>query len=137
MLCGVLSRPLSTEQPLKAIDIHFAILPAIKDVYPTEAIMGFAGGPGQSAIELAGQFNQLLRQAREKRDIILIDQRGTGRSHQLKCDGEDLITQYKFNDTEKPSSQLLLEETNKCKATIDTSLNGSKSIDGALLKSLR
>ena len=48
-----------------------------------------AGGPGTSAVDLytssAGPFDRVRRD----RDIILVDQRGTGRSHRLDCDYGD------------------------------------------------
>jgi pimeloyl-ACP methyl ester carboxylesterase len=48
----------------------------------------FAGGPGQSAIELAPQVASLLARLSNRRDIVLIDQRGTGRSAPLSCDAD-------------------------------------------------
>ena len=45
-----------------------------------------AGGPGQAAIEYAPLLESAFRRVNETRDILLIDQRGTGRSHPLQCD---------------------------------------------------
>ena len=44
-----------------------------------------AGGPGQSASALA-PFAARLNEVRRKRDVILVDQRGTGRSSPLDCE---------------------------------------------------
>ncbi len=46
----------------------------------------FAGGPGQSAISLAGSVSRLIARVSNRRDLVLIDQRGTGRSAPLQCD---------------------------------------------------
>jgi pimeloyl-ACP methyl ester carboxylesterase len=45
----------------------------------------FAGGPGQSALALGGPVSGLLARLQNRRDIVLIDQRGTGRSAPLQC----------------------------------------------------
>ena len=44
-----------------------------------------AGGPGQSAIEAFPAMISLLFQIHEDRDIVLVDQRGTGKSNPLQC----------------------------------------------------
>ena len=41
--------------------------------------MFLAGGPGQAAVELATGLNRVFREVRKTRDIILVDQRGTGK----------------------------------------------------------
>ena len=81
LLCGSIKQPVSDNPADGEIDIHFAIIPAIKPSKPDEAVLGFAGGPGQSATELAAIFDRNLRFARESRDILLVDQRGTGKSN--------------------------------------------------------
>ena len=48
-----------------------------------------AGGPGQAATELAAQINAGLREVRRQRDIVLVDQRGTGKSNPLTCTDAD------------------------------------------------
>ena len=85
-LCGVLQRPLVAAQPGGIhIDIHYAVLPALARNRLPDPVLFFAGGPGQSAIDLAGSVTRLLARLSYRRDIILIDQRGTGRSAPLLC----------------------------------------------------
>jgi pimeloyl-ACP methyl ester carboxylesterase len=50
-----------------------------------EAVFLFAGGPGQAATDLVGVVRQLL-EIRQTRDVVFVDQRGTGGSHRLDCD---------------------------------------------------
>lgn len=84
--CGVVARALDPAQPRGVhIDVHFAVLPALARNKLDDPVFFFAGGPGQSAIDLAGPVSQLLGKAGQRRDIVLIDQRGTGRSAPLKC----------------------------------------------------
>ncbi|MEM9387729.1 MAG: alpha/beta fold hydrolase [Pseudomonadota bacterium] len=50
-------------------------------------LMILAGGPGQAAASHYGALvRSSLRQANTNRDLILVDQRGTGRSHPLECE---------------------------------------------------
>jgi pimeloyl-ACP methyl ester carboxylesterase len=51
----------------------------------TQAIVGLAGGPGQSATPFAEDFAQSLSSALQTRDLIVFDQRGTGTSGALSC----------------------------------------------------
>ena len=78
----------------RRIGLNIAWLPATGAAGGTnDPVFFFAGGPGQAATTLAWQINQSLRQVRRQRDLILIDQRGTGGSNPLSCldaDGEPM-----------------------------------------------
>ncbi len=91
-LCGKVERALD---PLQAqgvlIDVHFAVLPALARNKLPDPVFFLAGGPGQSAIDMAGQLSQMLARFGNRRDIVLVDQRGTGRSAALNCE-EDAAT---------------------------------------------
>jgi pimeloyl-ACP methyl ester carboxylesterase len=50
-----------------------------------DAVIALAGGPGQSAIPFAENFAELLGPIISTRDLIVLDQRGTGLSHPLSC----------------------------------------------------
>lgn len=86
-LCGSVQRPLDPGRPDgPTIDVHFAVLPALaRDKLP-DPVFFFAGGPGQSSIELAGPLSAQLARFSNRRDLVFVDQRGTGRSAPLKCD---------------------------------------------------
>jgi pimeloyl-ACP methyl ester carboxylesterase len=84
--CGVLSRPLDPAQPQGTrIDLHYAVIPALARNKHPDPVFFFAGGPGQSAITLAGSAGRLLSRLGQRRDLVFIDQRGTGRSAPLQC----------------------------------------------------
>ena len=88
-LCGSLSRPLDPARPEGVrFDLHFAVLPALARHKKPDPVFFIAGGPGQSAIGLAGPLSQLLGRFGQRRDIVLVDQRGTGRSASLDCGAE-------------------------------------------------
>ncbi|MEO7850999.1 MAG: alpha/beta fold hydrolase, partial [Rubrivivax sp.] len=87
--CGELTRPLDLSQPGgTTIQLHFAVLPALARNHKPDPVFFIAGGPGQSAIELAGPIGRLLGRMGTRRDIVLVDQRGTGRSAPLLCEAQ-------------------------------------------------
>lgn len=116
MLCGSIRRPLHANAPTQdaSIDIHFAVLPAINPLHPQEAVLGFAGGPGQAAFDAAATFVHGLRYARESRDILLVDQRGTGKSGLLQCDSLDLTSQFALDENNLDMAAITRQETALC-----------------------
>lgn len=73
----------------RTLDIELVVLPAVDDSKEPDPIVYFAGGPGQSAIDTAPMIRNIFKDVVSKRDIVLIDQRGMGRSAPLTCDGLD------------------------------------------------
>ncbi|HWM94131.1 MAG TPA: alpha/beta fold hydrolase [Thermoanaerobaculia bacterium] len=51
------------------------------------AVFFLAGGPGEAASESAADLPGALAVLRSRRDLVFVDQRGTGRSHALTCPG--------------------------------------------------
>ncbi len=91
-LCGSISRALDPAQPGGVhIDVHFAVLPALARRKLPDPVFFFAGGPGQSGIDLAGAMSRQFSRFANRRDVVLIDQRGTGLSAPLTC-GDDKPT---------------------------------------------
>ena len=88
--CGVVKRPLDPAQPQGVlIDVHYAVVPALARHKADDAVFFFAGGPGQSAIDLAGPLAARYGRLNQRRDLVFIDQRGTGLSAPLKCADDD------------------------------------------------
>jgi pimeloyl-ACP methyl ester carboxylesterase len=88
--CGVLQRPLDPARPQGVqIELHFAVLPALARHKADDAVFFFAGGPGQSAIDLAAVLASRFGRLNQRRDLVFVDQRGTGRSAPLKCADDD------------------------------------------------
>ena len=84
--CGVLVRPLDPARPDGVqIDIHYVVVPALARRKLADPVFLLAGGPGQSAIALAPLVAQQMSRLGNRRDLVLIDQRGTGRSAPLMC----------------------------------------------------
>lgn len=86
-LCGTVSRALDpAHEDGVRFELHFAVLPALARHKKPDPVFFLAGGPGQSAIDLAGPVGRMLSRLGQRRDIVLVDQRGTGRSAPLLCD---------------------------------------------------
>jgi pimeloyl-ACP methyl ester carboxylesterase len=87
--CGSVKRALDPARPQGAsIDVHFAVLPALARNKLADPVFFIAGGPGQSAIELAGPLAAQFGRLTNRRDLVFVDQRGTGRSAPLRCDDD-------------------------------------------------
>lgn len=88
--CGVLRRPLDPARPGGVqIDLHYVVVPALARPPAADPVVFFAGGPGQSAIDLAGVLAARQARLNQQRDLVFIDQRGTGRSAPLACADDD------------------------------------------------
>ncbi|MBL8526021.1 MAG: alpha/beta fold hydrolase [Betaproteobacteria bacterium] len=73
----------------RKIDLNIVVLPATARIKEPDPIFLFAGGPGQAASDLAREALAMLGGLNAKRDIVLLDQRGTGKSNGLSCKGAD------------------------------------------------
>ena len=107
--CGVLQRPLDPARPQGVqIDIHYAVVPALARNKAPDAVFLFAGGPGQSAIDLAGALAAMHGRLQQRRDLVFVDQRGTGRSAPLACPDDDARAQLQPQALQDDSAQRLL-----------------------------
>src|SRR6185369_13978761 len=74
----------------------------------------FAGGPGSAATDDASGLAQAFPQILAHRDMLFVDQRGTGGSHPLNC---------KFYDQADPQTYLgyffPLDDVRKCRAELE------------------
>jgi len=68
----------------RKIGLNIVILPALEKVHAPDPIFYLDGGPGAGATRLAPGLAG-FRAIRNKRDLVLVDQRGTGGSNPLDC----------------------------------------------------
>ena len=88
--CGTFSVPENPAQPDgRKIELFVARVPAISLNKAPDPLFLIAGGPGTSAVDLYTSSPAPFDRVRRDRDIILLDQRGTGRSHRLDCEYGD------------------------------------------------
>ena len=69
----------------RRIGLKVIVLPATGSPRASDAIAILAGGPGEAATSEAPYIDAFLPKVREHRDVLLVDQRGTGGSHALEC----------------------------------------------------
>jgi pimeloyl-ACP methyl ester carboxylesterase len=69
----------------RTIDLKIVVLPALGNEPHPDPLFFLAGGPGQGAAEMARLLRELFRRVQADRDIVLVDQRGTGKSNPLNC----------------------------------------------------
>lgn len=74
----------------RTLELNVVVLPA-KGSQVKEPLFFLAGGPGQGATDLAVLALQPFAAVREVRDVVLVDQRGTGSSARIDCpvDGQE------------------------------------------------
>src|SRR5579872_612028 len=83
--CGAIEVPENPDRPgSRKLQIHFAVIPARNGHPLADPIVPLLGGPGEAATE-AGHFLDRLAPMLDHRDLLLVDQRGTGQSGALRC----------------------------------------------------
>jgi pimeloyl-ACP methyl ester carboxylesterase len=97
----------------RKIPLRVVVVPALAASPEPDPLVLLAGGPGQAATEVS--ILQTVDRIHRNRDILLVDQRGTGGSGALKCapDPEDGRLAEKFDDAFRE------EEFQKCLAGYD------------------
>src|SRR6185312_120974 len=85
-LCTTLSVPEDRAHPEgRKIGLHVAWLKARASNPAPDALFFIAGGPGQASTEAFLEESSAFDRIRSERDIVLVDQRGTGGSNRLDC----------------------------------------------------
>ncbi|HEX5872899.1 MAG TPA: alpha/beta hydrolase, partial [Longimicrobium sp.] len=86
--CGTVAVPENRDNPGRMLALNVVVLPARSAAPARHAIAVFGGGPGQAATDM-GWLSEKLAELRGDRDMLFVDQRGTGRSHPLQCQLRD------------------------------------------------
>ena len=125
-LCGTLEVPENRADPGgRSIELAWAVIEARTANPEPDPVFFLAGGPGQSARDIAPLMANALSDVNRTRDLIFLDQRGTGGSNPLECDfGEETFI------TEADLEQIndLLRE---CHRKLDADVRHYTTIDGA------
>jgi pimeloyl-ACP methyl ester carboxylesterase len=84
--CGILKVPEDPARPGGAtIDLSVAVVPALNRRAAAAPLFVLAGGPGQASTDLYASYAGAFARVNRNHDIVLVDQRGTGRSAPLSC----------------------------------------------------
>lgn len=106
--CGELSVPEDPALPQgRRIGLYVARVPAINRRKRPDPLFVLAGGPGMAATTFYTTVAPAFERIHRDRDIVLLDQRGTGRSNALNCAlSDDVVAQA--TDAE------IIAETQRC-----------------------
>lgn len=124
-LCGTLEVAEDPDQPDgRQIELAWAVLDA-RGTPVEDPVFFLAGGPGQSARDTAPIMQRALRDINRTRDLIFLDQRGTGGSNALECDfGSEAF----LDDPDYAELSDLLRE---CQQGLDADVRHYTTLDGA------
>ena len=89
--CGQLAVPENPADPHgRRIELRIAVVPAVSTRKRPDPLFVLAGGPGMAATDFYASVAPVFGPIRRDRDIVLVDQRGTGGSNALDCElGEE------------------------------------------------
>lgn len=129
-LCGTLEVPENRAQSGarpdgRSIELAWAVIEARTADPEPDPVFFLAGGPGQSARDVAPVIANALADVNRTRDLIFLDQRGTGGSNALECgfDEDTFLTEPDLDEIDA-----LLRE---CHAKLDADVRHYTTIDGA------
>src|SRR5438876_10714019 len=78
----------------RTIDLNIAVLPALDQKTKAEPLFDLAGGPGASSADRADFYAGSGKEYRRGRDVVCVDQRGTGQSNRLSIPREKTASYY-------------------------------------------
>ncbi|MER2563716.1 MAG: alpha/beta fold hydrolase [Myxococcaceae bacterium] len=108
--CLALEVPENPDAPTgRKLRIHAAVVAATGIRPLKDPLFIFAGGPGQSATEVAGMVMSLFSSLDARRDLVFVDQRGTGKSAPLGCLDDVKRRPLKDSADDEKNAALLVE----------------------------
>ena len=111
--CGKLMRPLDPTGVVPGeVELKVAVVPALNLTPEPDPVVPIAGGPGQGSIQFYTSYSHAFEGVRRNRDILLVDQRGTGGSSRMDCPVDDDLVEGQY------SIELTIEYTNDCLAQL-------------------
>jgi len=96
--CGTFEQredPSNPDSPM--LELNFAVVPALSLEPEVDPFVPIAGGPGQSTIQFYAGYAHAFERVRRKRDILLLDQRGTGKSAPMQCESDEDVIEGRFS----------------------------------------
>lgn len=88
--CGTVDRPVDPAAPTGATLALRVVVFEAREAARQRPLYFFAGGPGQAATEAFGPLIGVFDDLGRDRDLVLVDQRGTGSSAPLDCEMDEL-----------------------------------------------
>jgi pimeloyl-ACP methyl ester carboxylesterase len=117
--CGQLKVAENPQDPNgRQIVLRVARIPAVNRRKQPDPLFVLAGGPGAAASDFYAGVAAVFARIQRDRDIVLVDQRGTGGSNRLDCPGGDDVN-YRASDAE------IKARARQCLATLATQANAA------------
>jgi pimeloyl-ACP methyl ester carboxylesterase len=105
--CGYLTVPENRKSPQgRQLKLFVARVPALARNHASDPLFVLAGGPGLGASTFYTGVASAFARTRRDHDIVIVDQRGTGKSHPLNCTVDD----EQLWDTGEASTARLMRE---------------------------
>lgn len=95
----------------RKLHLNVVVLPALGPARQPDPVVYLAGGPGEATSENAGFFDSGLRR---ERDLVFVDQRGTGKPDQLDCELGRPGDLQSYLDTQFP-----VDAVRRCRAELE------------------
>ncbi len=111
--CGTLQVAENPDEPDgRQLGLFVARIPALSPEPAADALTIINGGPGASSVSLYVDLQHAFASVLRERDIVLLDQRGTGRSGALDCPMlESAVDTY--------AEDLVMQATRQCLESLD------------------
>ena len=90
------------------IDLNVVVYPGLSRDPQPDPLFVLVGGPGQGAAQLSEPLAEMFREVRRDRDLVFVDQRGTGESNGLPCEADTDDLQAAF------SMEFAVESLRRC-----------------------
>jgi pimeloyl-ACP methyl ester carboxylesterase len=111
--CTRITVPEDPQRPAgRQLQLFVARIPALSRQAAAEPLFILAGGPGLGASTFYSSAAPVFARVRRRHDIIIVDQRGTGRSHPLLCQFDE---QQMWDAGEEQTARVMRE----CRATLE------------------
>ena len=98
----------------RKISLNIVVLPAKTSEIEPDPLVFLAGGGVVPATSYAGYFSKAFSDLRQHRDILLIDQRGTGKSNPLECDLDTDPANAEYRDDAR-----FVDAVRRCRAKVE------------------
>lgn len=115
--CTEIEVPEDYAQPAgRRLRLHVARVAALSRNRQPDPVVILAGGPGLGASVFYPGVAPYLARIRRDRDLIIIDQRGTGRSHPLDCQFDE---QQMWSANDEETARVMAECLERLSAEVD------------------
>ena len=104
----------------RTIDLNIVVIPAVSGSPEPDPLFFLAGGPGQAATELADRVLGRFAEVRRSRDLVFVDQRGTGGSGRMSCALFDAVPDEEASGESLQFDAFPLDDLRDCLTEVET-----------------